>query len=712
MKTCRRAFQRDERGQVVVLMALMIPLFFGLGAVVIDLGNWFVHKRHLQTQVDAAALAPGPEWLGCYHAPDGANIAIANKALEFAGDTNRVPATDTTNFQVQEQADVHVVLNSDVYWSADPYPADNTLDVEPAPTGDGLGDPCNESALDVKATDEDVPNLWGLIPISPSPKAKARVEIRRLQETRGMLPLAVPEVDPEAVAAIFVDEEDGSVITALELIPGSCPSTSWPYSCWALDFPGVEINVDRVGIVVLLSRNDADPSLSGTLTQICGQDPGFVICYAGDGNNDGLLFIHGWTGGPIESLQEPAIRDVQLTDVNCAINGDHSAPYFLLNADCDVLIRARVDFGVPDGTTSAQIAAFPYCVEVSANGVDLTHIETTDEGSLFEGVLSFAAESGRTPVGIDWRSRNASRPNCSNRASGTIQNVAGPYAADGSSGPVLYATVTSGGVYANSLEKQPTPRPLRVTVGLQRSLELKDAREPPIMLRLGSNPGSQTQSLDCDTGSLVGSSGPHANWRNEFIDGCLTEYSVNFDDWDRDGDDEWIDIDCSEHPYGNQPPPDDVNDPTPNCIAIQTGVSAGQFRQAIEARFASPCTPNYWPDSTATDTEVDLFFETHDFANDPRYVTLVVADFTAFSGSGSSQPRPLKIFAGFYYTGSGPVSCPGDDPHPLGVTGSRARFDMWGHFVNKVEWSGGGTPSDTLCQFEGDPAACIATLVE
>lgn len=81
---------RAEGGQVVVFFALLIPVLFAIGAVVIDVGNWYVHKRHLQTQVDAAALASGPEFVGCFLDPTNANLAIASRALAYSGDTYRV----------------------------------------------------------------------------------------------------------------------------------------------------------------------------------------------------------------------------------------------------------------------------------------------------------------------------------------------------------------------------------------------------------------------------------------------------------------------------------------------------------------------------------------------------------------------------------------------------------------------------------------------
>ena len=48
---------RDERGQVIVLGAVMIPVLLLLAALVIDVGNWYTHKRQLQNRADAAAFA-------------------------------------------------------------------------------------------------------------------------------------------------------------------------------------------------------------------------------------------------------------------------------------------------------------------------------------------------------------------------------------------------------------------------------------------------------------------------------------------------------------------------------------------------------------------------------------------------------------------------------------------------------------------------------
>ncbi|WP_171016940.1 Tad domain-containing protein [Pseudalkalibacillus caeni] len=48
---------RDERGSVIVLAALMMVVFLGFLALVIDVGNLYLEKSRLQKAVDAAVLA-------------------------------------------------------------------------------------------------------------------------------------------------------------------------------------------------------------------------------------------------------------------------------------------------------------------------------------------------------------------------------------------------------------------------------------------------------------------------------------------------------------------------------------------------------------------------------------------------------------------------------------------------------------------------------
>ena len=113
-----RTARQAETGQVIVFFALLIPVIFAIGAIVIDMGNKRA-RGHLQTQVDAAALAGGGSFVGCFLNPDGptgANAQIQGVALAYAGDTRR--DANTANLQFQEPNDVYAAINSASYWSS------------------------------------------------------------------------------------------------------------------------------------------------------------------------------------------------------------------------------------------------------------------------------------------------------------------------------------------------------------------------------------------------------------------------------------------------------------------------------------------------------------------------------------------------------------------------------------------------------------------
>ena len=74
-----------ERGQVVVFFALLLPVIFGLGSVVLSVGQWYVHKKHLQTLADAAAFAAvGLEFTRCANGSqyDGEQLDQSSSSAE------------------------------------------------------------------------------------------------------------------------------------------------------------------------------------------------------------------------------------------------------------------------------------------------------------------------------------------------------------------------------------------------------------------------------------------------------------------------------------------------------------------------------------------------------------------------------------------------------------------------------------------------------
>ena len=94
---------------------------------------------------------------------------------------------------------------------------------------------------------------------------------------------------------------------------------------------------------------------------------------------------------------------------------------------------------------------------------------------------------------------------------------------------------------------------------------------------------------------------------------------------------------------------------------------------------------------------------------DPRLVTLVITDNSAFGGQGQAYV-PVLAFAGFYITGwDSPGACADNAPYPS--LGNSDAGDVWGHFVNYVVYSAGGTPSPIRCNFTSTNV-CIAVLTQ
>lgn len=77
--TPARAADRDD-GAVLIMVALMMTMLLGIGALVIDLGALYVEKRELQNGADAAALAIAQ---GCAGGNCGAPNAIAQQYVNL-----------------------------------------------------------------------------------------------------------------------------------------------------------------------------------------------------------------------------------------------------------------------------------------------------------------------------------------------------------------------------------------------------------------------------------------------------------------------------------------------------------------------------------------------------------------------------------------------------------------------------------------------------
>jgi hypothetical protein len=591
-----------DQGAVLVIVVIwmwlaLLPMFV---VFVVDVGNWFVHKRHLQLQADAGALAGGGVFtFPCSDAP------IEAEARKYGGDPN---SGAPYNLQVAptDQSNVHVLLNSTVYWN------------EGGTNYSDGGPPCSARFVDMKITEATLPWFFGL-GVVPAINAHARVEIQALNRARGALPVAVPDIDPKVGRAYFVDEANGGTVIA------SVPLTKSGFSNGLAVWDNVAA---PVSVPISSSRIGVRIALGGGTSTTCGGE--LVQCYD-MGSANGILFVRGWSAsGSAAPPNAPLARSVNLFPGSC------SDPYFTASATaCSVGVAATVDFGGTD-VTKVKVSAVLGGVEhqLQYDGGSGRWISTSAGTSYF----NVSPNTGPLPVELKWEvnatgvtiggnSCNATGGNKCKGTFGTVQRVFS--ALTDRSGPIQLAQVWEGGAgWANSFQTGTTQN-LVVKIGIQGNLEEAQSVSDPIVL-LRVTGGSQNQSIDCDPDL--------PNLRDEIANGCAPMYEIN-----------------EGSPCPSTAPTLWATAQPWDCVAIQTGGAVGQLEQGMRERIlggASTCTsPNNWSSFPNIPAE------------DPRIVPVFITPFGTFNGSGNDVV-PVAKFATFYVTGWFSSPCTGDDPVP------------------------------------------------
>jgi hypothetical protein len=640
-----------ERGAVLVMVLLWMPVLILMATLVVDVANWFVHKRHLQMQADAAALAAAADWT----TPGCDDTAIDARARQYGGETYNPQIGGTS------PDDVHMLINSST-WYNQSSPVDGTVDTRP---------PCQAAMVDVKLTETDLPWYFRIAQV-PFINARARVSIVQADTMDGALPIAVPDSRPERVAVIFVDESTGQSLGQRELTKTTNTSGDAIWDNASAPLP-VSIDRSRIGVRVAVSSGSS-------LT--CGNP--LVQCYDAGSADGGILSIRGWQAGSIQPSQNPVARDVKVLPGTCT-----GAYFSSATSSCLVGVDAQIDFG-----TSAPVADLGATVVANLGGnqnYPLTYNATTGRW-VSQIAIPIAAQAGPVSIDLKWeKTKGTSNGNtCSTKGSnpckGTFPAVQRVFSgSEARSGPITEAHVfdaTAPGVDANSLQMCATGCTHDLVVELRLVGSLEDAQsvsDPPVALRVIG--GSQNQSLDCDPAQT--------NLKSELATGCEPSYTKNTG---------------TACPAGNSilwASPE----PWP-CAGIQTGSATNQVGAGMNLRIlgdekAKTCTsPNQW--SSFPDLPRD----------DPRIVQVFLTPFGAFGGSGSGTV-PVTGFATFYITGwsangsgfANPCEALGDDPVPDSSGGY-----IMGHFIKYISTlnNGSGTVPCNPTVF----GTCIATMTE
>jgi hypothetical protein len=407
-----------------VLSALLIPVFIVMTALVVDVGQWYTHKRQLQNRADAAAFAAGIEyaknWKACVQTADPALRTstareIANVARQFAGNPEAadyapdpLPAT-IYNANIATQSKLDVVVNSWNYTDDNDY-SDDEPGVAASPSDVTPGDPCflhtgdaispgGGQWTDVRVKENDLPSLFGTIGLPLKRNvARARIEIRPALSGHKFLPIAVPNNvitrvqvryydncrDPNHTSPLAIKDlaplpngdqtafasMGGGVLWGLPAVDGdlSVGNASRPFDLNIPAFDPADCNTEYLPVsteVRIASRPEVN------LNQSCSDlltNNKFADCF---GN---LSLIRVWDDG--NPASHPLIKEVTLTG-GCATRADgYFGPYTggqpAGARTCNYGATVNVDFGnrYPGGTN----------FNVQVNGVNLVPPGTNPNG--------------------------------------------------------------------------------------------------------------------------------------------------------------------------------------------------------------------------------------------------------------------------------------------------------------------------------------------
>ncbi len=653
-----------ERGGVLVIVALGLPVLLLFLIFVIDVGNWFVHKRHLQLQADAAAFAAAQD------------IRICPNDAEVTDTVSRYSGT-VWNPQVGETPDSRIFRRI----NRKTFHGQATTDKPATPDDTIESSPCDAAMIDVKLTETDLPWFFPLTgSIVPFVNAQARVAFKRLDSTSGAMPVGVPDVNPKSARAWFVNESTGEVLgsTALTKVGTSNGLAVWDNA--AAPLPVTFDDDVHVGVVV---------SLGGAASTTCGQ--ALVECYDAGATllasglpSKGIVHVRGWSAeGSGAQPGAPILRDATLLAGTCA------DPYFSsATTTCQFGVRARADFGPaadPIVAVGARVTA-----TVGGTTYPLTYDAASHNWSV-DAAIPLAPNAGPLDVTLDWEETvgtwngEACKSGGGNKCKGTFGVAQRAFSATTPrSGPIGFAQVyENGSQWANSIERCSAVQTscthnLVVRIGVRGSLQnAADVNDPIVALRVIG--GSQNQSLDCDP--------VLSQLKTELAQGCAPTYGRN------------IGTACPSAPtalWGTAQPW--------HCVAVQTGsatnqVPAGLNQRILGSEKPTACTaPNNWSDFPDLDP------------GDPRLVQVFLTPFGAFGGSGSTTV-PVTDFATFYITGwtsqgggfANPCQGAGDDPVPNNDGGY-----IVGHFVKYIQSLNPGSGSEP-CDM-GAFGSCIVEL--
>jgi hypothetical protein len=703
--------RKGERGSVMVIVALWLPLVAIFASFAIDASHWWDFSRNLQNRADAAALAAGTELAPACLGVGGTatQTDVGQTAQQYAGPPVGTPSP----------GGVPTGPNLPYQFGSVPQPYQNQPNLGSDPSNfflvlngpssytdggrnfnGGAQNFCSATydittpTVDVWATQANVPMFINMFGLHPNISAHARVQLEGIGGGNGILPIAVPDpAQTPCLRAEVINDLTGALVTDangnnidVAMTPPN-PTGTPPQPNWTVTLPAMNVPAAQLSVQAYIPDDCANP----------GYPTGGSL-YDGAGTGNGLAFINTYTPLPAGNPANPAIGSVFLTPAGCTDAGESAAQdayfyYFPKSTSCTVTVNAQVKF--PSGANNPKVF-------VSMDGGNKQQM-TAGANNTYTQNFSIPSESGRHTFVLTYTGSGNGSFNGGNPLQATYSALTDGSDPPDDSGPVTQAFIgdnTGASAGVDSIQ-QGSSKTLTVAFHLQ-GLDLSQPSDPPIVLRAAVQNRKATGAFDCGQGT--GANALH----DAIVTGC--------------------------------PDPVSIFNPAQGCVFYTTAVPLtcaalvpGNRRNKVIQGFTdrintavdpvnnqvSPC--DNWQ-TFKTGTPISGTEPWSSAAADPRIMIFVVTAPGDLSGNGgpTSSVRILG-FATFYVTGfdgdqwtpNAPgnktiPNCPAptnrDENYPEQGTD---KFQIWGHFIKYIAVT--GAPSGQPC-IANDVNPCVPAL--
>jgi hypothetical protein len=738
---------REERGAVMVIFAIALPVLALFVMFAVDVAHWFDYSRNLQNRADAAALAAGLEFGGTCAVANPSATAMTNIgqfAQNYAGaastsdlfypfPANPADEQNVPNLKAGTLDHFHFLINSQNFWQTGQTSTTQSFTMgSPSTICSSLDEDGNRGPfVDVKLTQDSLPLFLPLVGLKPTITAHARVSLEQGTFENNIRPIAVRDDSATPCVSVKLVYASGpNAGQTLQTITLSKDATADP------NFPTATLWDNPAGADVTMpsGTNLSDLYVQPFLNNCSGAGATYD-----DSTNSGLNWINVYPTGnaPTAADQAPVMTGgggtggVFLTGCSNIPGGYNQ--YFTSTTACQVSVTANVAFAPGIDRSNKQQVQVQVVDSDDGSTYNLDYVS----GNTFTGLgpivtpgdgqhaftlhaLQMTGTVNGTACGNGNGKGKGNPPPCDTNF-GIQQQSFGACNGCGDpdeSGPIVALRVRypSSGVpvpdppqsSARNVFQAGTATKLVFEVDVQ-GLHYDAPGQTATVLRFGVTTDKETGLIDCGQGNgasadanaitngcpLFGTTGPNGCAVPDFC-APLTIYN------------------SALHPNGVCDP--ELRETSNNAFSDCVQATQGQRRQKIPGTIGSlivnnnnVCSPNHWPEFSANPT-------TFSFPpGDPRAITMIIT--APADLSSQNTVVPIRNFATFYVTGwdsagggapkcnlpqpGNPATMPppaggyGNEPFPGTGKKNNQNGAIWGHWIVYTDPNAGG--NGTFC---------------